>query len=69
MQVTRRSPRTGELNTRDIPITDEQMTRWQMGTMIQDAMPNVSAEDREFLMSGFTPEDWATLFPPEDEEG
>lgn len=69
MDVTQVSPVTGKENTRDINCTLEQFTLWQHGAHIQDAMPNVSPEDREFLISGSTPEDWETLFPEEEDEG
>ena len=29
--------------------------------LIQNAMPNLSADEREFLMTGITPEEWAEL--------
>jgi hypothetical protein len=32
--------------------------RWRDGVSIQKAMPHVDAEDREFLKSGITPEEW-----------
>lgn len=31
---------------------------WIGGMHIQDAMPEVSASDREFLMTGISPEGW-----------
>jgi hypothetical protein len=62
MQITRTSPLTGNVNTREIDVTEKQLAAWKGGMLIQDAMPNVSSEDREFLMSGFTPEDWAHMF-------
>jgi hypothetical protein len=31
--------------------------------LIQEAMPDVSPEDREFIMTGITPEVWAQQFP------
>lgn len=64
MQITKKSPVTGAENTREIPCTEEQLAAWKSGVLIQHAMPDVSAEDREFLISGCTPEDWAKLFPP-----
>jgi len=67
MQITRRSPLTGEKNTREIPVTFQNIKEWQNGKSIQDAMPNLSAEDREFIMTGYTPEDWAKMFPSEPE--
>lgn len=61
MQITRRSPLTGLANTREINITHGQLTAWHSGQLIQDACPNLSAEDREFLISGLTPEDWQAI--------
>jgi hypothetical protein len=36
----------------------EQISRWRTGELIQDAMPNLSADDREFIKTGITPEEW-----------
>ncbi len=38
------------------------------GALIQDAMPSVSAGDREFLMTGMSPDGWNQAFPNEDAE-
>jgi hypothetical protein len=66
MLVKRRSPSTGEINERNIDITVEQLREWQHGgKLIQDAMPNISDDDREFLKTGYTREDWNKVFPPE----
>lgn len=35
---------------------------WQAGDLIQNAMPSVSKEDREFLKSGISPKGWEQLF-------
>lgn len=67
MKITKYSVVSGKTNTRDIPCTQEQIDDWQSGTLIQNAMPNVSAEDREFLISGTTPEEWAALFGKEEQ--
>lgn len=67
MQITKRSPLTGKDNTMDLPISENQMKLWKSGFgLIQDIMPELTPEQREFLISGSTPEDWAVLFPPED---
>lgn len=69
MQISKVSPLTGKTNTMDIPVTEEQLSRWQRREgLIQNIMPELTAEQREFLMSGYTPEDWATMFPPEEDE-
>ena len=35
---------------------------WLAGAYIQDAMPDVSADDREFLISWVSPTGWDRLF-------
>tara|TARA_R100000234_G_scaffold111958_1_gene85289 strand:+ start:456 stop:695 length:240 start_codon:yes stop_codon:yes gene_type:complete len=39
--------------------------RWKQGELIQNVWPNMSSDDREILMSGFTPAEWDMLFPEE----
>ena len=63
MMITRTSPFTGITRTKDIPVTEEQFARWQAGfERIQDAMPYLSASDREFIMTGITDEEWDQEF-------
>ena len=62
MQITRKSPFSSECHTREINVTEEQLADWQNGTLIQNAMPHLSASDREFLMTGITPEEWDEEF-------
>lgn len=71
MKITKKSMFTGKVSTRDIDVTDEQLASWQAGTLIQNAMPDLSADDREFLMTGVTPEEWNAQFGDiiPDEEG
>ena len=69
MQFARRSPLTGIVNVRRIDITPSEFTDWKYGGMlIQNAMPHVSADDRKFLMTGYTPEDWEKMFGDLDED-
>ena len=58
MIITKKSMFSGEWNTMDIPVTQSQIDDWESGTLIQDAMPNISPEEREFIMSGTMPESW-----------
>jgi len=52
----------------DLPITQEQIDLWENDhVLIQNAMPQLTPDQREFLMTGYTAEDWAILFPPEEE--
>jgi hypothetical protein len=62
MLLTRISRLTGRQHCRDVPITEEQLANWQLGALIQNAAPNLSAEDREFVISGITPEEWKEAF-------
>ena len=51
-----------QLGDRD-PQTDAE--RWRSGELIQDAFPYLSPEQREQLLTGFSPGDWARLEHPE----
>lgn len=42
-------------------ITRAQWNAWQAGQYIQTAMPQLGPDEREFLMSGATPEEWNVL--------
>ena len=66
MIIVRKSPVTGKMNEQDINITFDQYESWANGMLIQDAMPNITADEREFIVSGCTPEDFAFLFPEEE---
>ena len=54
MLVVRKSILTGIVRTRDLDITEAQFEAWQNGALIQDAMPQLSVSDREFLINGVT---------------
>ena len=60
------SPVTGMTNTMAINATVEQVELWQNGTLIQEAMPDATVNEREFLISGCTPACWANLEIGED---
>ena len=62
MLITRTSPFTGITRELDIPVTQEQLDAWQAGGLIQNIMPNLSAGQREFLMTGVIDEEWDEAF-------
>lgn len=62
MKITRTSMFTGITRTLDLPITEEQLARWNGGELIQNAMPELSADQREFVMTGVTAEEWDAEF-------
>jgi len=39
---------------------------WRAGTLIQDALPDLDADEREWLISGYCPECWDSLVSPEE---
>lgn len=62
MEIVRRSPHTGQLNRMSIDVTPDQIAAWKNGMLIQDAMPQLSRDECEFIKTGFTPEDWEDIF-------
>ena len=65
MLITRKSLISGNINSMSLPITKEQYTAWEQGTLVQVAMPHLSPDEREFVMTGITPEEWAETFGEE----
>jgi hypothetical protein len=59
--AVRTSPVTGKDNQMVINATNEQFIAWHEGALIQDAMPDATVDQREFLISGCTPECWDSL--------
>jgi Zn ribbon nucleic-acid-binding protein len=45
-----------------ITITGEQLFQINQGAFIQDALPEVSADDRERFISGYCPKCWNKMF-------
>jgi hypothetical protein len=69
MKITRTSWISGEVNTFDLPVTQEQMNLYAAGALLQDAFPNLTPDEREFIKSGITAEEWDEMFGgPEEEE-
>ena len=67
MIVTRKSPISGKIHSLDLDITEEQVAAWQAGAYIQNAFPNLSPDEREFLKTGITAEEWEAMFGGEEE--
>jgi len=45
----------------ELDLTLAQYEQWQAGAHIQEVAPHLSASQREFIISGYTEEDWTTL--------
>ena len=51
----------------EIDITQEQLDLWENGMLIQKVAPHLSANEREFIISGVTPDEWADMFKLEED--
>ncbi len=62
----RRSPLSGKMNTLDICLDMDDYLKWVGGQgLIQDLMPYLTADERAFLMTGITKEEWDEMFKEE----
>ena len=66
MQITRKSQVSGITRTLDLPVTEEQFKAWKEGELIQRAFPNLTNDQREFIMTGITQEEWDATMKDED---
>lgn len=41
-----------------IHVPKQSIVLWTKGGLIQDCLPELSAEQREFIITGWTPEEW-----------
>jgi len=65
MQITRTSMISGNTHTMDINVTHKQIDAWESGVLIQNAMPHLNADEREFIKTGITPTEWDETFGEE----
>jgi len=48
-----------------LDISDEQIVEWNSPDrkkLIQDIFPNLTDVEREFIMTGYTAQDWRTIY-------
>lgn len=63
MLIMRISMLSGEVNEMDLDITPAQLESYELfGVLLQDAFPNLSPAEREFIKTGITPEEWYDTF-------
>ena len=58
MRIIRRSLVSGETNVMDLPVTKMQLQEWKNGGLIQNVFPNLTPDEREFIQTGITPNEW-----------
>jgi len=67
MIIMRISMLSGEVNEMDLDITPAQLESYELfGVLLQDAFPNLSPAEREFIKTGITPEEWDDAFGEEE---
>lgn len=63
MKITRTSQVSGVTRTLDLDVTEAQLAVYNEGrTPLQDCFPHLSSDDREFIKTGITAEEWEQLF-------
>ena len=66
MNITRKSPFSGNINTLDLDITQDQLDQWNNGGLAQYVFPDLTPGEREFLMTGITDAEWNGVFEETD---
>ncbi len=56
--IERKSPLTGKINTMEITMNPSDYLAWENGMMIQNALPYLTANEREFIKTGLVDEEW-----------
>lgn len=66
--IIRKDPFTGSINSMLLDVTIKQLDSWHNGGLIQDVMPNLTADEREFVRIGITPESWDKFIGDDDDD-
>ena len=67
MKLPRLCPMCGTINSKELDITDKQLSDWKNGGLIQNVFPNLSASEREFIITGYCDNCQELLFGGEEE--
>jgi len=62
MEITKKSIHSGITRTLTLDVTAEEIATWKAGELIQNAMPRLTADEREFIKTGITSEEWQEIF-------
>jgi len=62
MTITKTSIHSGITRTLDLDVTLDEYADWKAGELIQVAMPRLDADEREFIKTGITAEEWEVIF-------
>ena len=63
VRITKASLLSGKQNQMVLPVRQGQIEHWiDTCMLVQDAFPQLDDDQREFLISGITPEEWDATF-------
>lgn len=64
--VKKVSPVSGKINEMELPLTESEYQKGvrlrESGELIQNAFPTLNADQREFLITGMSPQEWDKTF-------
>jgi hypothetical protein len=67
MEITRRSQLSGITRTMSLPVSQAQLDSWRAGALAQNVFTNLTPDEREFVMTGITAQEWEEAFGGEEE--
>lgn len=65
MLISRKSILSGIIRTYDLPVTQDEVNRFEKKEFAQKIWPHLSSDIREFIINGITPREWANLYEVE----
>jgi len=67
--IAKKSILSGKEHSLEMTFDMADYVKWQTGALIQNAMPYLTLDEREFLISGITEEEWRMSFEDEENPG
>lgn len=68
IKITRTSVLSDITRSMFLDITQEQLDAYNKGALVQNVFPNLSADEREFLMTGITSFEWDEAFVEREDD-
>ncbi len=68
MLIKKKSILDGIERSMELDITEDQLARWKGGELIQNVFRQLAPDEREFLMTGITPEQWEDIYGGYDDD-
>ncbi len=58
LDITRTSIMSGVRRTMRLDVTQDEFNAWEWGELIQNAMPRLTQDEREFILTGMVQGEW-----------